>query len=96
MKFKKADLSIQTIVVAAIALMVLLVIIFIFTRSMRDSGGKLDDLSDSIGGLTDCDSKLLKRSCQTSCSGNDKKIVDMYSCRDGYVCCEGIYPPPYS
>ena len=94
MKLKKADLSINTIVSAAIAILVLLVIIMIFTNNIRKPANELERVNDDRGDLID--NIITREKCTPSsncvlsenCNTKTHQINPLYSCDDGKVCCE--------
>lgn len=86
---KKADLSMETIVVIVIALAVLLVIIGIFTFQSRKGSGKINDISDGasasasdgmcLGSITSS-GKTIELKCMSAC---DAELVNTETRADG-------------
>lgn len=72
---KKGDISMNTIIAAAIAIMVLIVVIMIFTNNIKKPAGEMEDISKKTGSLSACESELLNRHCFTSaeCKKTDGK-----------------------
>ena len=93
---RKADISMNTIVYAAIAILVLLVIILVFTNNIRKPANEVNEVNDDRSNMIDditgrehCD-KSKTGSCQPEedCKKGDGTISLLYSCNEkGYVCC---------
>ena len=87
MKRKAQSISINTIVIAAIALIVLVVIIAIFGGSIKDF----------VTGVKDCET--LGGDCVEGdeCPDEEGTLYTSYKstdCGDGWICCKKLYEPP--
>ncbi len=94
---KKADISMTTIVSAAIAIMVLLVIIMIFTNNIKRPANEIEGVNDDRGSLIDgvvkrplCESPS-PGGCMTreACEKIDgASVLSLKSCQNqGDICC---------
>lgn len=90
MNSKKAqDLSLTTIIVAAVALIVLVVLIAIFSGKIRIFSSGVDDETNSYTSKQ-CEAPGLQRRCETSPSGECSEggnLVEGYECPIGKICC---------
>lgn len=99
-KFKKADLSINMIIVAAIAIIVLLVVVMMFSGKMRIFGRAMQSCESSGGhcsGTIDYNCETNKEGCKDACSTTnpDKYIIIRNTdCEENgakRICCKEIY-----
>lgn len=80
---RKGDLTLNTIVIAALVLIVLVVLIMIFTGKMGDTLRRMGIITDkTCGGLGG-------RSCSASCSGYE--ITGAEDVPAGKTCCKFDY-----
>lgn len=87
---KKADISMTTIVGAAIAIMVLLVVLMIFTNNMKAPANELDGINDGRDSIVDnFDKRDVCSTCVNSASECPNGVDSLKSCREsvGTICC---------
>lgn len=86
---RKADLTLNVIVVAALVLIVLVVMVMIFTGSM---GKWVDNLRRAQEGKT-CEQLGGQQEQGVLCPAGTTPILAAMNIPDGYVCCK-VTPPP--
>jgi hypothetical protein len=70
------EMSIQTMIVAALAILILVVLIVIFTN-------QTSNVTDTINA---CEDRGNAYTCETSC-GENQRLYQRGGCDDGEVCC---------
>ena len=82
---KKADISVNIIIIAALALIVLVVLVAIFTGRMGTWGKGVTDISKN-----ECRGANLNGNCvpaTTGCVGNTVRAYGATGCASSEVCC---------
>ena len=84
MQRKAQGLSLNTIVIAAIVLIVLVVVITLFYRSTGDFDSDIQSAAESK-----CETPLIQRSKETGCRSDEKKIYESFGTEfnKDKVCC---------
>jgi len=98
MNKKAVQLSVQTMIIVALGLIVLVVLIFVFRGQISKGAQQYFDIGKSAAEEADpnkCESGLfVERECADSCAGltqNSKyywKSVGIRGCEKGKICCE--------
>lgn len=90
MRFKKADLSINVIIMAVIAVLVLLTLVMIFGKNIASPSKKLGDVSGGINlneGEKEGCSVLEGNTCKEECDNDGPDEGEGTYCEEG-VCCK--------
>jgi hypothetical protein len=93
---KAVELSVQTMIIIALGLIVLVVLIFVFRGQISKGAQQYFDIGKSAAEEADpnkCESGLfVERKCAGSCSALDGKYywtsVGIRGCEGGKICCE--------
>ena len=82
---KKADISVNVIIIAALALIVLVVLVAIFTGRMGTWGKGVTEASKN-----ECEGPYLNGNCvsaTTGCAGNTVRAYGALGCASSEICC---------
>lgn len=83
MKTKKGDLSMNTIVMAVIALLILVILVAIVLRNL----GPVSDQSQKCPGKCDTNSCQTLNARATAAGDSLYSVQSQYTCPAGFVCC---------
>jgi hypothetical protein len=88
MKKKAQSISINTIIVAAIALVVMVLVVMIFTQNItkfRNSSGRCESNGGTCVKVETADKPVLNQ--YENCAGVYDKPRSDYVCNENYICC---------
>ncbi|MBU0756462.1 MAG: hypothetical protein KKF44_00215 [Nanoarchaeota archaeon] len=89
MSKKAQGLSVNTIIVAALALLVLVVIALIFTGKIQLFTSSSDECTNN-GGICVTDEIDLETGQLKYCSGSYDKVESGFDCSEDFVCCRKL------